>query len=88
MAEIEDLRHEAALEMSLQRHSYEDEIASLTRVLEERQEAADGTSLPEPLSPSTNADILDEIELVLQETQRRAALSAKNSNVIFLFLRG
>ncbi len=36
LSEMEHLRNEAALEMSLQKHSYEDEIASLNRALQLR----------------------------------------------------
>ncbi|XP_057378906.1 kinesin-like protein KIF14 [Daphnia carinata] len=78
MAEMEEVRQEAALEISLQRHSYEDEIASLNRVLEERQVI--GITSPPSCSPSiTKSTNLEEIESLLQDTQRKLALPTENS---------
>ena len=81
---MEELRQEAALEISLQRHSYEDEIASLNRVLQERQ----CSDIPSPLlaSPSTSKSTnLEEIESLLQDTQKKLAQPTKNSEVFFFF---
>jgi len=77
---MEELRQEAALEISLQRHSYEDEIASLNRVLQERQ----SNDIPSPLlaSPSTSKSTnLEEIESLLRDTQRKLAQPTKSSEV-------
>lgn len=80
MAEMEELRQEAALEISLQRHSYEDEIASLNRVLQERQ--VNDISSPLFSSPSTTKSTnLEEIESLLQDTQRKLALPTESSEV-------
>lgn len=86
MAEMEELRQEAALEISLQRHSYEDEIASLNRVLEERQ--VNGITSPPSCSPSiTKSTNLEEIESLLQDTQRKLALPTESSDVCKFFSR-
>jgi hypothetical protein len=83
---MEEIRHESALEMSLQRHSYEDEIASLNKVLEERNRDEQEAVLHSPQfsiisSPESNA--LREIETILKDTQQRLALPITNSYVIF-----
>lgn len=81
---MEEIRHESALELSLQRHSYEDEIASLTKVLEERNRnevALHSTSFSIVSSPESTA--WREIETILQDTQQRLALPTKNSYVFF-----
>ena len=83
ISEMEEIRHESALEMSLQRHSYEDEIASLTKVLEERNRdelVHHSPSFPIVSSPESSAWL--EIENLLQDTQQRLALPIKNSHVI------
>jgi hypothetical protein len=72
--------------MSLQRHSYEDEIASLNKVLEERNRDEPEAVLHSPQfsiisSPESNA--LREIETILQDTQQRLALPITNSYVNF-----
>lgn len=80
LTEMEEFRQEAALEISLQRHSYEDEIASLNRVLQERQcSEALSPPLPFPTMGSTN---WDEVEAIIQDTERELALPKKNSDVI------
>lgn len=83
---MEELRQEAALEISLQRHSYEDEIASLNRVLQERQ----CNDIPSPLlaSPSTSKSTnLEEIESLLRDTQMKLAQPTKSSEVsVFFFV--
>ena len=79
LTEMEEFRNEAALEMSLQKHSYEDEIASLNRVIEERKiEEAD--SPPPPMIPSKSL-VWEDIELLLQDTQRKLELPPKTSTV-------
>ena len=71
LAEMDELRNEAALEMSLQRHSYEDEIASLNRALEQ-QKAASLASSPTPAVTATaKSAIWDDLEAILQDTERR-----------------
>jgi hypothetical protein len=71
LAEMDELRNEAALEMSLQRHSYEDEIASLNRALEQ-QKATSLVSSPTPVVTATaKSAIWDDLEAILQDTERR-----------------
>ena len=80
--EMEELRNEAALEISLQRHSYEDEIASLTKVIEERNASNNLTlSSPCPMISSPESATWREIEALFQDTERRLALPRKTSPV-------
>ena len=82
LAEMDDLRNEAALEMSLQRHSYEDEIASLNRALEERNAQPPGSPAYQPnCHPSAKSAAWDEMEAILQDTERRLKLPVKTSQV-------
>lgn len=78
LTEMEELRTEAALEMSLQKHSYEDEIATLNRVIEERNSQEEVDSPPPPMVPSKSL-IWDDIELLLQDTQRKLELTPDTS---------
>ena len=82
---MEELRQEAALEISLQRHSYEDEIASLNRALLDRKL----NDFPSPSPPSGCTSIKstnwEEIELLLRDTQRKLLTPTdKDSEVLKL----
>ena len=81
ITEMEEVRQEAALEISLQRHSYEDEIASLNRVLQGRQ-LDDVNSPPPPTPPAAKFGRLDEIEAMLLDTQRKLDEPPKNSSQV------
>lgn len=85
LTEMEELRNEAALEMSLQKHSYEDEIATLNRVIEERNSQEEVDSPPPPMVPSKSL-IWEDIELLLQDTQRKLELPPDASSVIETFI--
>lgn len=83
LTDMEEFRQEAALEISLQRHSYEDEIASLNRVLQDRHT---NHALSPPLSsPSTTKSSWDEIELLIQETQKSLAGPITRSSEVIVF---
>lgn len=83
---MEEFRQEAALEISLQRHSYEDEIASLNRVIKDRQQCNDTFSPPLgcPTTPTTDSK-WEEIQALLQETEQKLALPANNSPKVIIF---
>ncbi len=82
--ELEEVRQEAALEISLQRHSYEDEIASLNRVLQDRDR--NGVISP-PLSspPTTKSENWKELEEILLETQRKLEQPTKGFYEVLIF---
>ena len=67
ITEVEELRQEAALEISLQRHSYEDEIATLNRVIQDRQ--SDDISSPSIVSSSVQN--WEEIKIFIQDAENR-----------------
>ena len=75
LVEMEELRNEAALEMSLQRHSYEDEIASLSRALELRQQqqedVIDSPASPLLVTPTARSIAMCEIDAFFQDTNRK-----------------
>lgn len=73
LSEMEELRQEAALEMSLQKHSYEDEIATLqNRVQLDRQ--SNEISSPPQISPATNWEA---IQALIQDSELKL-LNSKN----------
>jgi len=86
LTEMEELRNEAALEMSLQKHSYEDEIATLNRVIEERNKQEEEDDSPPPPIVPPKSLIWEDIELLLQDTQRKLELPSEASTVIKVFL--
>lgn len=79
MSTIEELRQEAALEMSIQRHSYEDEIALLNRVIEKHCSMKEDTDLPDISFQKTGA--LQEVECMLQEVKQTLEYSSDNTLV-------
>lgn len=85
LTEMEELRNEAALEMSLQKHSYEDEIATLNRVIEERNKQEEEDDSPPPPIVPPKSLIWEDIELLLQDTQRKLELPSEASTVIKVF---
>lgn len=84
LTEIEELRDKASLEISMQKHSYEDEIASLNRVLKQQQNA-DLYSPPHITTFATsNVVSAEEIEAMLRDTQQRLTLPSKDPDVIII----
>jgi len=84
LTEIEELRDKASLEISMQKHSYEDEIASLNRVLKQQQKA-DLYSPPHTATFATsNVVSAEEVEAMLRDTQQRLTLPSKDPDVIII----
>ena len=81
MSAIEEMRQRAALEMSLQRNSYEDEIALLNRVIETHCHAKEDAELPDMSFRNTGA--LLEVECMLQEVKKTLEHSSENTLVSF-----
>lgn len=79
ISELKELRQEAASEISFRRHFYENEISSISRGLQEQQ------LIPSPPLPSaTKSNNWQEIELLLQDTQRQLEQPPSNSQVLHL----
>lgn len=84
LTEIEELRDKASLEISMQKHSYEDEIASLNRVLQQQQKS-DLYSPPHTATFATsNVVSAEEVEAMLRDTQQRLTLPSKDPDVIII----
>lgn len=81
MCAIEEMRQKAALEMSLQRNSYEDEIALLNRVIEKHCNMKEESDLPDISFHNNGA--LQEVECMLQEVKKTLEHSSENSLVKF-----
>lgn len=78
ISELKELRQEAASEISFRRHFYENEISSISRGLQEQQ------LTPSPLPSATKSNNWQEIELLLQDTQRQLEQPPSNSQVLHL----
>jgi hypothetical protein len=78
IAEIEELRQEAASEISFRRHFYEKEISSINRDLQIQRIHSP------PLSSSKQYNNWQEIELLLQDTQRQLEQHHDSSQVLYL----
>lgn len=85
LAEIDELRQDAAAEICRQKQSYESEIASLNRALEERH--SNDESLPHSVDTGAKEAAWEEIEEILQDTQQRLNLPAKESSVIYALFK-
>lgn len=79
LSRIEEIRQEAALEMSLQRNSYEDEIAVLNRVIEKHCNMKEESQLPEVTLEQNDA--WQEVEKMLQEAKEKVEHSSRSNSV-------
>jgi hypothetical protein len=79
LSEIKTFRQEATSEILARRHFYENEIASITQGLQAQQ----NISSP-PLPSVTQSNNWEEIELLLQDTQRQLEQPPNNFQVLHL----